>query len=86
MELHLLVDCFDKRCTLLSYSVACLLVRYAILLMHFSMACARHLVALHDYLGNIASECHSRVLEGWISGDLCPSELLCLIFHWSGVT
>ena len=38
MELHLLVDCFDKRCAFLSYSVACLLVRYAILLMHFSMA------------------------------------------------
>ena len=52
----------------------------------FNGTCTRHLIALHDYLGNIASECHSRVLEGWISGDLCPSELLCLIFHWSGVT
>lgn len=67
--------CFDVL-QLVLYAIYLVIgLRYDVHILHFminrvKVACGFHLV----------------VLDGWINRDLCPSDLLCPTFCWSGVT
>lgn len=62
-----------------------LLVLYAIYLVN-GLRYDVHILHFMINRAKVACGFHLVVLDGWISKDLCPSDLLCPTFGWSGVT